>query len=370
MSIYLWGIIGLEAICLLWILLNSTFIKPLANPSDAASNPTVSLLIPMRNEERNIKELVQSLQSLTYPSFECILLDDQSTDQTKKFTVEAIKNDERFSLIVGKSLPEDWNGKVHACHQLSQNAQGEVLLFIDADVRLAPDTIERTVATFDKEQAGMISGFPHYADRSHLSQFLVTLQHFVVYAHLPISIANTTNHPSFTAACGGFIGFTRKAYDAIGGHEAVSSSLLEDVHLARETKKSGHTMKLMNISSYVSCYMYESLKEAIEGFTKNIFIGINKSVGLALLLITWYISLYMLPVGLLIFSITSGQALYAIPLILTVLQKGFVDYKNKTPLVYCLLMPFSALLFVFVLTRSMYTSIKGKAYTWKGRSYS
>lgn len=370
MSIYILGFIGLQTIALLWILFNSAFIKPFVISESSTPKPFVSVLIPMRNEERNIEELIHSLQTLSYSSFECILLDDQSSDQTRLLTERAIQNDPRFSLIEGQPLPEGWNGKVHGCHQLSQFAEGDLLLFIDADVRLAPDTIERTISTMAKHDAGMISGFPHYGDRSHLSQLLVTLQHFVVYAHLPTIIANKTKLPSFTAACGGFIAFTKEAYESIGGHASVHSSLLEDVHLARVTKKNGYKMLLVNISPFVTCYMYESIQEAIEGFTKNIFIGINKSKVIAFLLICWYTLMYIVPTPLFVYSIWSGNSMLSLPLLISIAQKVWVDYKNGTLLRYSLFMPLSALLFVFVLARSMYTSITGKAYTWKGRSYS
>ena len=237
----------------------------------STSDELVSVLIPMRNEERNVKDLIHCLQKLTYKNIEFILIDDNSTDNTLIRLKEAIQWDSRFKVINGKPLPAGWTGKVYACHQLSFYASGEYYFYLDADVRISSSIVEKVLYQLKKSDSGLVSGFPRFPVHPFLGKMLVPFQHFLVYFHLPLFIANHTKREAFTAAHGAFMFFKKEAYEGCGGHKSVKSSLIEDVHIARKMKKNGWKVTLVNNSQDVECHMYDTNEEVWTGFKKCLY---------------------------------------------------------------------------------------------------
>ncbi|WP_026689381.1 glycosyltransferase [Alteribacter aurantiacus] len=339
------------------------------NLSSDVSYPTVNLYIPLRNEERHVESLIENLKKLTYPNLSIYLLDDGSTDNTHALLKTFIRTDSRFTLLQGIELPKEWVGKVHACHQLSKHGDGEFALFMDADVTIAPSTIEAMIEEFD-QNTGLITGFPKNPVHGMLGHLLVPLQHFVVHFHLPVLLSNKTTYTAATAAHGAFMMFRRASYDRIGGHESVKNSLVEDVHISRQVKKSGYRVKLSNITSLVSCDMYHSNREVWEGFAKNMFPGLGRSLSLVIVLSITYSLLYVAPLGLLLLSLSGVLPLvYMLPYVVGVLQKGTVDWATGQKWWLSFLMPFSAILMISLLWYSTYLGMFKKGFSWKGRVY-
>lgn len=358
---------------LLWTIINSLFMPRLKVTGD--ENGLVSILVPLRDEERNVSGLIESFKKLTYPNIEILLLDDHSTDQTLNLLYQHTRNDQRFTIIQGKDLPNEWTGKVYACHQLSERARGNDLLFHDADLRLSPDAIQAALSLMKKRKASMLTGFPHFPVSLFLEKLLVPLQHFVVHFHLPLAPANKTTLPSFTAAHGAFIMVRKEAYKLVGGHASIKDTLLDDIDLAKEFKKKGQKVLLANITNKVTCYMYQTNREVWEGFTKNLFPGLGRSRFLIMILFIFYGLFYVGPlvlllVGLYTFMIDSLQLTLFIPYLLIVLQKGWIDRRTNQKMTLAFLMPLSAIAFMALLIHSMRTGLKQKGYVWKGRRYS
>ncbi|UNL87071.1 glycosyltransferase [Priestia koreensis] len=335
-------------------------------PSDS---PLVSVLIPMRNEERNVDELLQSVQGLTYPNLEILVLNDQSTDRTGEKLEMHMKDDQRIRVMNGKQLPDGWVGKVHACHQLSSAANGEYLLFIDADVRLKSDTVEKVLGLSREKGAGLVTGFPQFPVRTFLEKLLVPMQHFVVYTHLPILIANKTTWPAATAAHGAFMFFEKGAYEKIGGHTSVQHSLVEDVHIARSMKQRGIPVLLANVTSHVTCYMYETNKEVWSGFAKNIYTGLGRSPVAVSIVALFYAVLYIGSFGLFFVGLFWHQWLYVLPFIVTLLQRFLIDRSTRQRPFLFLTMPAAACALIAMMIYSMTMSLQKKGYEWKGRRY-
>ena len=328
--------------------------------------PFVSIVIPMRNEEKNVTRLIQNLKELTYENYEVILLDDRSKDNTKPLAIKAIGSDNRFQIMDGVPLQEGWVGKVHACHQLSKQANGEYLLFIDADVRLHEASIEKTLPFFQNKNIKLVTGFPQFHVTNLLSKLLVPMQQFVVWTHLPAYIANHTRFTKATAAHGAFMMFEAQTYREIGGHSTVQNSLVEDVHIARKLKENGYFIKLINNTPYVTCHMYDTNKEVWEGFLKNIYTGIGRSKIMVFLLTIYYTFIYIVPFPLAFLSLNWQ---YMLPILLIFVQKAFIDWQTRQKVWLFLLMPFSALAFIIIMHASMWRSILKQNYMWKGRAY-
>ncbi|MCM2674195.1 glycosyltransferase [Alkalicoccobacillus plakortidis] len=262
-----------------------------------------------------------------------------------------------------------WVGKVYACHQLSQQASGEYLLFLDADVRLEPNTIELSLELLDKKRVGLLSGFPKFPVDGFLASLLVPMQHVLIYLHLPLYLANYTTYAAASAAHGSFMFFDSKIYRSFGGHQAVKSSLVEDVHLTRAVKQSGERTCLANMTSHATCYMYHSNREVWNGFSKNAFPGIGRSFLLAVIVISFYSLAFVLPLLLLWFAFTLHW-LWALPLVISLMIRLLIDWLSNQKIWIGLFMPFSALSFIIILIRSMYLSLNKSGFTWKGRTYS
>lgn len=355
----------------LWTLWNMSGLPGLPAPNiNKNFQPLVSVLVPLRNEARNVDGLISSLKSLTYPHLEILLLDDGSTDETLSLLQEKTLGDSRFKILRGRELPAGWAGKVHACHQLQEKAKGEYFLFIDADVRLKSGVIEKALTLVKKENAKLLTGFPSFEVPGILSKLLIPMMHFVVLFHLPIHLANKGKMPAATAANGVFMFFERRAYLEIGGHASVQTSIVEDVHLARQMKRSGGKVCLGNISNDVSCRMYERNSEVWEGFIKNIFSGLGRSVMMVMVLSVFYGFFYVLPGVLLVYGLWMFQPLYVFPYLLIVLQRMLVDWKANQHLSLSFFMPLSAAALVIIMNASMWRWIRKKPYSWKGRQYS
>ncbi|WP_416149620.1 glycosyltransferase [Salipaludibacillus sp. HK11] len=357
-------------ILLLWTILNGLTLPLLKIPKNKPIMfpDKVSVLIPMRNEERNVRPLIESLKKLTYENIEFILLDDGSEDRTKQLSVEMIDGDTRFNLMEGERLPPDWIGKVHACHQLSAKATGDFFLFLDADVRVDPDTVQRSLHAFS-DKTGLVTGFPRYPLKSFLGHLLVPMQHFVVYLHLPIVLANLTKWPAATAAHGAYMMFEREAYLKMGGHETVKQSLVEDIHITREMKKNGFFVKLINNTNTVTCYMYETNKEVWQGFSKNLFPGIGRNPFLVSILIIFYTILFLFPLPLAIYGVIIAQFSLLVPLILTMTVKFVIDMMTRQKWWLFIGTPLSVALMMILMVYSMYLSMTKRGFTWKGRIY-
>lgn len=352
----------------LWMTINSLFLHRLKQ-GEVLEGERVSLLIPMRNEERNVARCIAMIKQLTYPNLEIIIYNDQSTDQTAQLLQQEIGYDPRFRVLEGVDLPGNWVGKVHACHQLQQAATGTYLAFVDADVTLSAQIFEKSVFTMQKNKVGLLTGFPHFNHTNWLDKLVLPMMHFLVNFHLPIAIANFTKWPAATAANGTFLFFHRTAYDKMGGHVAVKNSLLEDVEIARAMKSSGNRVLLVNLAKDSSCNMYSNANETWQGFSKNTFYGLNYSVGNAVVFTLFYSVFFVLPLPLLVYSIVFLDWLFAIPYILVVIQRMLSDMKSNTPYFYALFMPISAVALLSILWNSIYLYRTKQSYIWKGREY-
>ncbi|MBT2582749.1 glycosyltransferase family 2 protein [Planococcus sp. ISL-109] len=364
------ALIAIHIAFFLWIVINRSFLPSLPKQPVLNADPFISVLVPMRNEERNVPSIVRSLKETDWERAEFIILNDQSTDGTQAILDREIAGDSRFTVLQGVQLPDGWIGKVHACHQLQQHASGDYLFFVDADVRFRKQAIRQTLSLMEKRKAALLSGFPAFEVPVFLSKLLVPMLHFVVLFHLPLLLANYTKFPAATAANGMWMAFERKAYESIGGHGAVRTSLVEDVHIARRLKQAGHKVLLANITASVKCRMYETPGEVWEGFLKNSYTGIGRSPLIAILLTLFYTAFYIFPLFLAVAGAFTGNILWLLPYALTVLQRWYVDMVTNQRWYLAFLMPFQAAAMLAVMLTAMRKSFKNESYTWKGRHYS
>ena len=265
-----------------------------------ATFPKISVIIPAFNEEDNIHDCVISVLSssdLTTEFLEVWVVDDHSTDETLMIlqTLQQSLRDPRLKLIPGLPRPEGqvWIGKNWACAQAAECAGGEFLLFIDADVRLKPGAIEAALQAALSEHVDLLNCIPALVCGSlaeWLVQPLMFINMLVSFNSAVVKDPNTE-----TAFAGGFfLLFRRSAYEQVGGHRAVASQVAEDVALARLIKRSGLKLQYVLGASVASLRMYRSWAALWEGWTKVLYVSVQRN---------WLIMLYLALVMLSIYSV-------------------------------------------------------------------
>ncbi|MBE0481409.1 MAG: glycosyltransferase, partial [Dehalococcoidia bacterium] len=266
------------------LILNLKYL-PRAKGGRALPNPPplISILIPARNEETNIRACLESLQKQDYPNCEFLVLDDSSTDRTGEIVAELAAEDSRIRLYKGLPLPPDWAGKPFACHQLAREARGSWLLFTDADTVHAPNMLSHVLSTALQSGAALVSGFPYQKTTSVWQRMaLPVLFYFLLLAWMPFWFLQRSRWNVPSVAIGQFLFFSAQEYHSIGGHEAVKSRVLEDVWLGFEMAKHRYRQLTLDLSKHVSCQMYREFGSMWDGIARWLYMVASVSAVLFL----------------------------------------------------------------------------------------
>ena len=336
--------------------------------------PKVSVLIPARNEERNIARCVSSLLHQTYPNMEVIVLNDDSDDGTEEILLRLMRRRPDLKVLNGLHLPPGWIGKNWACHQLSVAATGEFLVFTDADTIHRPESITSLVAFAERNGTPFFSGVPLQRMDGFWERVIIPMTQFLYFAYLPNRWITGKRNPKFSATNGQLLCVTRGVYQRIGGHERVKGEIVEDVTLGRRAKELGIRTALASAVDTVECRMYTSPAEIIAGFSKNFFPGLGYNYALLIGFILTTLALYVVPAGFIVVGIATAQftpGLFFLPLLqlgigISVRLLTAVEFRQHR--LFALLHPLSALAAVVIAINSARLSLSGKA-TWKGRKY-
>lgn len=235
----------------------------------------VSIIVPARNEARNIAAVVDSLTRTEGVRFEVLVVDDRSDDDTADLAraLDAAQAD-RLTVIDGTPLPEGWLGKNWACHQGARQARGRLLLFTDADTVHAPDLLARALAALDEDRADALT----LAGRQIMGSFWERLVQPQIFMGILTRYPNTRRRlPAErwrdAIANGQYVLVRRETYEAIGGHEAVRGEVVEDMRIAQRLVRLGYTLTVRADEEGFATRMYTSLPELVEGWSKNILLG-------------------------------------------------------------------------------------------------
>lgn len=335
----------------------------LIKSGELPSSPSLSILIPVRNESSNIGNILGDLDKLNYLNFEILIYDDCSTDNTIEIIERYCCYNKRIKIIKGKNLPSGWLGKNHACYQLSNLASGDYLLFLDADVRVGADLIRRILITMQYNKVSLLSIFPMQIFDNKGSAMVVPLMNWILLSLLPLKLVKLSSWTSFAAANGQFMLFEAKIYKQLKPHKHVKNSKVEDIDICRYYKKNNQKVITLLGDEDVSCKMYDNREDAINGFAKNIFAIFGNSIVATIL---FFIATSC---GSLIVYLTCG--IYFIPYILTVLSiKILTSVMSKQNILKNLIysIPQQYSLFTIIYTALKLT--RHKTMKWKGRNIS
>jgi hypothetical protein len=279
-------------------------------PSSKAETSAVSVLVPARNEEHVIAATVESALASRGIDLEVIVLNDHSDDRTSAIVQEIAARDGRMRLIESEPLPKGWCGKQFACHQLARQARHDLLLFVDADVRLALDTASRLCGFLQQSGADLVSGVPRQETVTLLEKLLIPLIHFLLLGYLPLAAMRWFRSPAFGAGCGQIFLARRSAYEKARGHAAVKSSRHDGVTLPRAFRRAGFGTDLCDVTDLATCRMYRSARELWLGLAKNAGEGLGSLWGI----VPWTVILLggqVAPFALLLVDPMAGMAAIA-----------------------------------------------------------
>ncbi|CAM4004721.1 chlorobactene glucosyltransferase [Pedobacter westerhofensis] len=300
------------------------FSRPNLQISEHECRDRISILIPVRNEEQNISALLFSILKQSYQNYEVIILDDSSTDQTLQLANDFAKSNPNFRVVSGKQLEEGWTGKNFACWQLAREASGKYLLFLDADVTLAPELLNSALCHLKRNDLSLLSLFSNQTMNTLGENSVIPLMNYLLLTLLPIRLILSHSNPIFAAACGQFMLFAADNYQQHQWHSKVKQEVTEDLKIMKLIKVANYKGEGLLANGLISCRMYNNYTDAVNGFSKNFIAPFNDSIPLFILFL---VSLLLGPV----FIIATSDA-YLI----------------------------SLLFFIIVLTRSMTSSLSGQ----------
>lgn len=358
-GIFIFGIVRLVVSFINWVCR-----LYLPEPQTFENPPLISILVPARNEEKNIEKLLNDLVSVDYHPLEIWIYDDCSTDFTKEIVKRYIAAYRHIHLLEGKELPPGWLGKNFACYQLAFVAQGEKLLFLDADVRVNKEIIKKSLCYTAKYELKLLSIFPTQRMPSWGSRLIVPLMNWILLSLLPLPLIRLSDHPSLAAANGQFMLFDAKEYRRVQPHSLFRNNQVEDIAILHEYKRRKLKSSTLLGACDICCTMYSGLKEGIEGFSKNVFQFFG---GSRLLTICFALITTLAPFYLFLFNKPIYGWLYLLIILFIRILVSLASYQSVTQNLL-LLAPQQIIFWVIII--SAFIKSKYKNLKWKGRNIS
>jgi len=356
--------------------INIRFIEYLIDPNkkwiDEPFNDSVSVLVPARNEEDGISDCLRALSIQTYDPIEILILDDRSTDRTAEIIKSFADSDPRIKMISGSEPPEGWLGKHWACDQLFQEANGDLLLFMDADTILSERTVAASVHESNIRKADLLTVMPQRIATCITERLMFPFLDWIVFSGMPMAYAHRSSNQYLSAAFGQFMLFRREAYKRTGGHAEIRSNPLDDFTLGRIIKKLGLTWVLYQGTESVQTLGYKGDIEAFRGISRSVFPAINYRVSVFILFSVILTSLSFLPLATLVASVLLNQqstellVLSTMSLGMIIISWAIVCRKFKHSVLAILFYPLSVAVIIVLAWHSFITYTFGVA-DWKNR---
>ena len=341
-----------------------------------ASGPRVSLCVPARDEALNIGPCVRAALASRWAELELVVVDDRSTDGTGAAALAAAEGDPRLRVVQGTERPAGWAGKAWACARAAGEAQGDWLLFIDADVRIDPDAVHALVDQAERDSLDLLSVFGRWRLDGFWERALIPTVGWFIRGAVDLDRVNAPQEPT-AFANGQMILARRSAYEAVGGHGAIRAEILDDVRLAELMKRRGRRAGMRAAPWAFEVRLYRSLGEIINGYTKNLYEGMGRraviGIGAVLFVMVGTLFPYALALGGAFARVVLGWGApawgwIAWATLICVVQVAFrariERFDGRSPRI-AWVHPVANLLLVWILLRSVF----GVRVQWKGREF-
>jgi glycosyltransferase involved in cell wall biosynthesis len=334
-----------------------------------AGGPSITIIVPARDEAKDIATTLHSLLAQDYPNIQIIAIDDRSTDQTGAIidTIASQHPDKLRALHVTE-LPPGWLGKTHAMALAARQAPSDYLLFTDADVLFRSDAIRRALAHAIAASADHLITVPttliHRWDEAAILGFF---QIFSLWGARPWRISDPkATHDAI--GIGAFNLLRREAYQQVGGFESLRMEIVEDIGLGRRIKRAGLAQRLCFGRGLVSLHWASGVGGLVGVMTKNLWAAFRFYIWLALLGCLWLLTFCVAPAAALFFAPTRVPAVFTFAVVAYAYR--LLGRHSGISTWNALFFPFSAMVFVFTLLRSMFVTVRKGGIIWRGTFYS
>ncbi len=381
------GIICVQIALFVVLIRNRMTFRPLSQHgqgTDGSESAMVSILIPARNEERVIEQVVTASLNQDWPNFEVIVLNDRSEDGTGSILDRLCAlHPRRLRVIQGVERPAGWLGKPWACHQLSKAAEGNILAFIDADT-IPGVTLARSIAQeMNVNGVGLVTVWPRQILETTWEKIVVPLVYYTLLAFLVTDYTKRdpkwmpaafrkTFRPLFAAACGQCLAMPATLYRDIGGHTLVKSDVVEDVGIARAVRALGVPVRMYHGIGSIQCRMYTGHEEIFQGFRKNFLAGFGGNVAVFVLSALLHFVVFVIPPIALVFNLIDSEYLKAlfwfVAVLLPVMQRTILNRWMRWDTWTSLTHLAGVLWFQYLGFVVLADKLTGRKAIWKGRS--
>jgi glycosyltransferase involved in cell wall biosynthesis len=340
-------------------------------PPTPAGEPRISVIVPARNEEKDIRATLEGLLALDYSNYEIIAVNDRSTDATGQRMEDVAATfaaHERLRILHISDLPAGWMGKTHAMWTAAKNATGDWLLFTDADVLFKPDSVRRVVAYAEAEKADHVVLFPRMIMKRPGERMMIAFfQALFVFGHRPWKVADPEADDHM--GVGAFNMIRRVVYEAVGTYQALRMEVLDDMKLGKVVKNAGYAQRNVFGEDLISLRWAQGAFGIVNNLTKNFF---------AVMSFQWprtvasVIALAFLNLGPFL-GVWLAHGWARLPYAIAVLSL-FAIYcgmarRSDVPPYYFFLHPVSTTLFMYTLVRSMVHTLANDGIVWRGTKY-
>ena len=323
---------------------------------------TISILIPARNEEKNIGRLLDSLANQKFPLHQILVLDDDSSDKTPEIVMSYQHKLPQLILLKGDPLPKDWLGKTWACHQLAGKATGDYMIFLDADVEVKSGLFEYALNEMNSQKLSLFSIFPTQRMESWGEKLIVPLMNYLLLSLLALPFIKWFGLKSLSAANGQFLCFEKSTYNKLLPHLKQKSSITEDIEIMKYYKRNKFRCNTVPDPGFISCRMYYDLKSGLDGFSKNVLSGFGNSIiaMLSFLFLIWGAYPFIIA------EMTTRQILFSISSILLI-RILISKISRQEVIANLVLHPLQMVLLIYICMLSILKRFR-KNNQWKGRN--
>ena len=339
-------------------------------PAEGGDLPSVSLIVPARDEARAIEKALRTMLTLDYPRMEIIAINDRSTDGTGAIMDRVAAEDARLKVAHVETLPAGWLGKNHAAHIGVQAASGDFLLLTDGDILFDPQILRRAMRLVDQRRLDHLVLLPDPLAETFWEKVLINFFMVMLLTASQAAFARCSWAKKAYLGVGAFNLLRRSAYVGIGGHEPLRMEVADDVCLGKLIKQGGYRQDVFIATEYLKVkWQHGGLWGIVRGLEKNSFAAMNFSVGQVLFGCTMLGLALIVPPVLAIIGPTELRVPMALMAIANLLMFVITAWRNRTPLLTGVLHPIGAALFILTILRSTAITLRAGGIRWRDTFY-
>jgi glycosyltransferase involved in cell wall biosynthesis len=368
LTYYLSTLLAIWVIISIYLSVYARKVNYLKNQPISKLNPSIAIIIAVRNEEDNLEQALQSVCNIAYPNYKITVVNDRSTDGTQRILDSLLIKYPQLCLEKIDELPKNWLGKNYALYTGYLKSDEDWLLFTDADVLFDKESISKAISYVVANQVDHLAIFPEVNSRSKLLNSV--LQTFAIMLDIKVKPWEVSNKKSKSSiGIGAFNLIKRSVYDAIGTHKVIKMRPDDDLKLGEKVKIAGFKQDVLYGLGQISLEWYTSVSEFINGLMKNTFSVFNYNIINAIVggLTAFLIFCTPIPLGL-IFGTNTDRLICIIILVFQWALFHFRPIKNKWW--DFLLLPFAGALMTFIIFKSTFLTLLNKGIYWRDSFYS